>query len=70
MVFEQANLKLNWLPMSQEEAEYLAFGSRVPLDALPAYVVAVRLCDGNPNFNTAPNMSLLPPPPAPAPQND
>lgn len=62
MVWEQDNLRINWLPFDADEAEYLAFGTRVPEDALPAYVTAVRLRDGNPGFHADPAsaLSLIP----------
>ena len=53
MVMEAHNMLINWLPMTTAEAQFLAFGTRVPADALPAYVHAVRMIDNNPAFEAA-----------------
>lgn len=37
------NVFINWLPFTEEEAHTLAFGTRLSVDALPAFVLAVRL---------------------------
>lgn len=40
---EASHYHVNWLPYSSEEAKYLAFGLKVPVDILPAVSAAVRL---------------------------
>lgn len=42
-VVSQQNVFVNWLPFTDAEAELLAFGTRVSVDALPAFQMAVRL---------------------------
>lgn len=37
------NYRLNWLPFSADEAKYLAFGTKVPVDAIAAVVRAIQL---------------------------
>lgn len=40
---QAANYRLNWLPFTADEAKYLAFGTKVPVDAIAAVVRAIRV---------------------------
>lgn len=44
MQLDRADLvRYNWLPFTDDEADYLAFGTKVSTDSLPAVAEAVRL---------------------------
>lgn len=58
MLMERHNLRINWLPFTRDEARWLAFGTRVSVDSLPAFCCAVRARDNNDAFDPDSNTSL------------
>jgi len=53
---EADHYRINWLPYTAEEADYLAFGTKVPVDMLPVFVAAIRR--HQPDFEMEPEADL------------
>ena len=57
-VMDVQRVFMNWLPFTEEEADFLAFGSKVPVDALPAVCAAIRQLPGHSQFHIAEQADL------------
>lgn len=56
-VMDVDNVFVNWLPFTEEEADLLAFGTKVSVDALPAVIAAIRV-GGQQDFQIAATADL------------
>lgn len=56
---EARHYRMNWLPFSELEADYLAFGLKMAVDYLPAVIYCIReRRDGQPDFDIQPTADL------------
>lgn len=46
-------LRYNWVPFTEEEADFLAFGTKVAVDSAVAFQQAVRVTTGQGDFAIA-----------------